>query len=45
MAYVFGTREAALEWLRKKAVGLEGRLPLELMETPQGAGPAEAEAV
>lgn len=34
---VLGTREAALEWLRKKAVGLEGHRPLELMETAQGA--------
>jgi len=34
---VLGTREAALEWLRKKAVGLEGNRPLDLMETPQGA--------
>lgn len=32
-----GSREAALEWLRKPAVGLEGRTPLELMETSQGA--------
>src|SRR5262245_59102050 len=32
-----GSREAALEWLCKKAVGLEGHTPLELMETPQGA--------
>lgn len=34
---VLGSREAALEWLRRKAIGLEGHRPLDLMETPQGA--------
>jgi putative toxin-antitoxin system antitoxin component (TIGR02293 family) len=34
---ILGSREAAREWLRKQAIGLEGHRPLDLMETPQGA--------
>jgi putative toxin-antitoxin system antitoxin component (TIGR02293 family) len=32
-----GSRVAALEWLSKKAIGLEGHRPLDLMQTLQGA--------
>jgi len=33
---VLGTREAALDWLSSEAIGLEGRRPLDLLQTPQG---------
>ncbi len=34
---VFGDREEAQRWLLKKAMGLDGRRPIELLATPQGA--------
>lgn len=34
---VFGDREEAQRWLLKKAMGLDGRRPIDLLATPQGA--------
>jgi putative toxin-antitoxin system antitoxin component (TIGR02293 family) len=34
---VLGSREAALDWLSKRAIGLEGHRPLDLLQTLQGA--------
>ncbi len=33
----FGSREAALDWLQRPALALDGRRPLELLRTPAGA--------
>lgn len=33
---VFGTKEAALEWLNKPAMALEGKVPLDLLDTSAG---------
>ena len=33
---VFGTKEAALEWLSKPAMALEGKVPLDLLDTSAG---------
>jgi putative toxin-antitoxin system antitoxin component (TIGR02293 family) len=33
---VFGTQEAALQWFRKPAIGLEGKRPIELLSTSFG---------
>ena len=34
---VFGSQQAAVEWLRKPAVGLNWRRPINLLQTPEGA--------
>lgn len=34
---VFGTREAAEQWMGRPAIGLDSRRPIELMTTAQGA--------
>ena len=34
---VFGSRHAAVQWLRNPAVGLDWRRPINLLQTPEGA--------
>ena len=33
---VFGSRSAALRWLREPAIGLDGHVPLDLLRTVPG---------
>jgi len=38
---VFGSQQAAVEWLRKPAVGLDWRRPITLSQSPEGAALVE----
>lgn len=33
---VFGSKEDAEQWLRSPAMGLDGRRPIDLLESPEG---------